>query len=79
MPALTLNWGGSEAASIEEWTAYLCELTGLAAKLEPTEKALGSLELDLTRMHAALGHTSVGWRDGMRRLVEARSPELLKR
>jgi hypothetical protein len=79
LPAATLNWGGSEPASIEEWTAWLGELTGLEAKLEPTERALGSLALDLTRMHGALGRTKVGWRDGIRRMVAARSPELLKR
>ena len=58
VPATTLNWGGSEPASIEEWTAYLGELTGLVPKLEPSDKALGALQLDLTRMHAALGRTS---------------------
>jgi nucleoside-diphosphate-sugar epimerase len=79
VPATTLNWGGSEPASIEEWTAWLGELTGLEAKLEPTDRALGSLELDLTRMHEALGRTRVGWRDGIRRMVEARSPELLRK
>jgi nucleoside-diphosphate-sugar epimerase len=78
VPATTLNWGG-EPASIEAWTARLAELTGLEAKLEPTERALGSLELDLTRMHAALGRTRVDWREGLRRMVEARSPELLRR
>jgi hypothetical protein len=79
VPATTLNWGGSEPASIEDWTAWLTELTGLEAKLEPTERALGSLELDLTRMHEKLGRTRIGWREGMRRMVAARSPELLKR
>jgi nucleoside-diphosphate-sugar epimerase len=79
VPATTLNWGGSEPASIEEWTAWLAELTGLEAKLEPTERALGSLELDLTRMHEQLGRTRVAWRDGMRRMVAARAPELLAR
>jgi UDP-glucuronate 4-epimerase len=79
LPATTLNWGGSEPASIEEWTGWLSELTGLPAKLEPTERALGSLELDLTRMHEKLGRTRVGWREGIRRMVAARSPELLKR
>jgi nucleoside-diphosphate-sugar epimerase len=78
VPATTLNWGGSEPASIEEWTAYLGELTGLVPKLEPSDKALGSLQLDLTRMHAALGRTTVGWRDGIRRMVKARNPELLR-
>jgi UDP-glucuronate 4-epimerase len=79
VPATTLNWGGSEPASIEDWTAWLAELTGLEAKLEPSERALGSLELDLGRMHAALGRTRVGWREGIRRMLEARGPELLKR
>jgi len=79
VPATTLNWGGSEPASIEDWTAWLAELTGLEAKLEPTERALGSLELDLTRMHEKLGRTRVGWREGIRRMLAARSPELLKR
>ena len=79
VPATTLNWGGSEPASIEEWTAWLSELTGLEARLQPTERALGSLALDLTRMHAALGPTKVGWRDGIHRMVAARSPELLRR
>ena len=74
VPATTLNWGGSEPASVEEWTAYLGELTGLVPKLEPTEKALGSLELDLTRMHEALGRTTVGWRDGIKRLVAGPQP-----
>jgi nucleoside-diphosphate-sugar epimerase len=78
VPATTLNWGGSEPASIEEWAAWLAELTGLEARLEPSERALGSLELDLSRMHAALGRTRVGWREGIRRMVAARSPELLR-
>jgi len=76
-PATTVNWGGSEAVSIEDWTAYLTELTGLEAKLEPTATAFGSLQLDLTRMHALVGETKVPWRDGIRRMVEARNPELL--
>jgi nucleoside-diphosphate-sugar epimerase len=77
VPATTLNWGGSEPASIEDWTAWLSELTGLEARLQPTERALGSLALDLTRMHAALGRTKIGWRDGIRRMVAARNPDLL--
>jgi nucleoside-diphosphate-sugar epimerase len=78
VPAVTVNWGG-EAASIEDWCAYLGELTGLEPKFETTEQAIGSLELDLARMNTLLGPTRVGWRDGIRRLVETRNPELLKR
>jgi nucleoside-diphosphate-sugar epimerase len=77
VPATTVNWGGSESVSIEQWCAYLGELTGLEARLQASESALGSLTMDLTRMHRLLGRTRVHWRDGIRRLVEARNPELL--
>ena len=78
VPALTVNWGGSEVVSIEEWCAYLGELTGLKPQLHRTEQTLRSLPLDLTRMHQLLAKTRVHWRDGIRRMVEARNPELLR-
>jgi UDP-glucuronate 4-epimerase len=79
VPAVTINWGGSEQVSVEEWCEYLGELTGLVVKLKYTDRALGSLPLDLTRMHEHLGRTTVPWRDGIRRMAEARNPELLRR
>ncbi len=78
VPAVTVNWGGSETASIEEWCAYLGELTGLEPRLQYTEKTFGSVLLDLTRMHEYLGKTRVHWRDGIRRMVETLNPELLR-
>jgi nucleoside-diphosphate-sugar epimerase len=78
VPATTVNWGGSEATSIEEWCAYLTELTGLEAKLSPTENTLRGIQLDPTRMHERVGPTQVTWKDGLRRMVKARNPELLK-
>ncbi len=79
VPATTLNWGGSEPASIEEWCEYMGDLTGLEPKLLYTEKTIGSITVDLTRMHELLGRTRVHWRDGIRRLVQARHPELALR
>ncbi len=78
-PATTVNWGGDDAVSIEEWCGYLAELTGLEASFEPTTETIDSVQIDLTRMHELAGHTTVGWRDGVRRMVEARHPELLAR
>jgi len=78
VPAVTVNWGGSDPVSIEEWCGYLAELTGLEPRFQKTEQALGSLRMDLSRMHELLGRTRVDWRDGLRRLVEARNPELLR-
>jgi len=76
-PATTINWGGSEPTSIEQWCEYLAELTGLEAKLSPTENTLRSVQLDPSLMHEKVGPTQVDWRDGIRRMVEARNPELL--
>src|SRR5581483_947428 len=56
VPATTVNWGGEDKVSVEEWTAYLGELTGLTPKLVTSEESLASVELDLTRMHELIGH-----------------------
>ncbi len=77
VPPTVVNWGGPEA-SIEEWCAYLGELTGLEAKLQQTEQTLHALPLDLERMHQLVGPARVSWRDGVRRMVAARNPELLR-
>jgi nucleoside-diphosphate-sugar epimerase len=77
VPAVTMNWGGA-VASIEDWCAYLGELTGLEPRFKCTPDAFGSLQLDLTRMHELVGLAQVSWQDGIRRLVQARAPELLR-
>jgi UDP-glucuronate 4-epimerase len=77
VPATTVNWGGEEKVSIEEWTTYLGELTGLSPKLVHTEQSLQSVELNLDRMHELIGHAEVTWRDGFRRMVQALRPDLL--
>jgi hypothetical protein len=76
VPATIVNWGG-EQASIEEWCALLGELTGLVPTFEETPNTIGSVFVDLTKMHHIAGATDVGWQDGIRRMVEARHPELL--
>ncbi|MEU8135904.1 NAD-dependent epimerase/dehydratase family protein [Streptodolium elevatio] len=77
-PATVVNWGGSEAVSIEEWCTYLGELTGLQPEFEETDQTISSVALDVTRMHEIIGTTDVHWKDGMRRMVEKFHPELLK-
>ncbi len=77
VPATTVNWGG-EPASIEQWCAWLAELTGLEPRFEETPDAFGSLEVDRTRLHGLVAPAAVGWKDGIRRLVQARNPEMLR-
>jgi UDP-glucuronate 4-epimerase len=77
VPATIVNWGG-EPASIEEWCAHLGELTGMEPTFTETSDTIGSVTIDRTRMHELIGAAEVPWRDGVRRMVEARNPELLK-
>jgi nucleoside-diphosphate-sugar epimerase len=77
VPPTTVNWGGDEKVSVEEWTAYLSELTGLPANLVTSPHSLESVELNLDRMHELVGHSTVAWKDGFRRMVEALRPDLL--
>jgi hypothetical protein len=36
-----------------------------------TDQTIGSVVIDPTKMHELVGRTEVGWRDGIRRMVEA--------
>jgi UDP-glucuronate 4-epimerase len=77
VPATIVNWGGDEAASIEEWCGYLSSLTGVPAAFAPTTDTIDSVDIDLTRMHDLVGTTTVTWKQGMERMVRARHPELM--
>lgn len=74
VPPLVVNWSGSETVSIEEYCTYLGELVGVEPVFEYSEDAHTPLWPDVTRMHETLGRTRVPWREGMRRMVEARYP-----
>jgi len=77
VPATVVNWAGSEPASIEDWCTWMGELTGLAPQFEVTERTIGSVVADTSRMHELIGPTRVHWRDGIRRMIAERHPELL--
>jgi UDP-glucuronate 4-epimerase len=77
VPATIVNWGGTDAVSIEEWCGYLSELTGVPASFAPTADTIDSVDIDLSRLHELVGSTTVAWKDGMKRMVQARHPELL--
>jgi nucleoside-diphosphate-sugar epimerase len=78
VPATTVNWGGSEKVSIQEWCTYLAGLVGVEARFEPTDDTIDSGEMDLTRMHELAGRTTVPWRDGMARMARALHPDRVR-
>jgi len=77
VPVTTVNWGGNDPVSIEEWCSYMADLTGLTASFEATDATIDSVMVDLSRLHDLVGSTEVHWRDGIRRMIAARHPELL--
>jgi len=76
VPATVVNWGGDDAVGIEEWCGYLGGLIGVEPQFVKTDQTISSVNIDLTRMHELVGHTAVPWRDGFRRMVVTRHPEL---
>jgi UDP-glucuronate 4-epimerase len=75
-PPVVVNWSGSETVSIEEYCTYMGDLVGIEPTFEYTPAAHTPLWPDVTHMHATLGRTKLHWRDGMRRMIKARHPEL---
>jgi nucleoside-diphosphate-sugar epimerase len=75
-PPLVVNWAGSETVSAEDYCTYMGELVGIDPIFEYTSTAHTPLWPDVTFMHEVLGPTEVHWRDGFRRMVAARHPEL---
>jgi nucleoside-diphosphate-sugar epimerase len=78
VPAPIVNLGGDERVSVEEWCAYMGQLTGIEAKFAPTDKTLESVSTDNTKRTELLGPTTVHWKDGLRRMIAAQQPDLLK-
>jgi UDP-glucuronate 4-epimerase len=78
LPALTVNWAGSETVSAEEYCEFLASLVGRDVRFRYDDAAPWPLWPDVTAMHEILGRTQVPWREGMRRMVQARYPDLLR-
>ena len=76
VPPVLVNWAGSETVSVEEYCTYMGELVGVTPTFEYDPTAHTPLWPDVTLMHRILGRTTVHWREGFRRMIEARHPEL---
>jgi nucleoside-diphosphate-sugar epimerase len=72
VPALTVNWAGSETVSAEDYCRYLAELVGKEVTFRYDPEAPWPIWPDVSLMHEVLGRTQIPWRDGMRRMAEAR-------
>jgi UDP-glucuronate 4-epimerase len=77
VPAITLNWCGDQAVSLQEWCSYLGSLVGKEPVFQESEQALRGNPTDPSRMRELVGVTTVDWQDGMRRLATKFHPELV--
>ena len=77
LPPITVNWGGSETVSAEEYCAYMGELVGVEPIFEYTEEAHTPLWPDVTVHARDPGSHQGPLEGGFRRMIEARHPELL--
>jgi nucleoside-diphosphate-sugar epimerase len=72
VPATVVNWASEEAVGVEEWCAHLGELTGFEPTFVDVDELVSSVVMDTTKLRELVGPTQVGWREGLRRLVEVR-------
>lgn len=79
VPATIVNWGGDDAVTDVEFCRYLAELAGIEARFEESDRAFNSFITDNTRRRRLAGGCKVHWRDGMRRVIEARFPDVALR
>jgi nucleoside-diphosphate-sugar epimerase len=80
VPATIVNWAGDEPVSVQDWCSYSASLIGREANVVvsyPPGTLKGSIA-DNSRRLALAGPCKVPWRDGMRRMMEDRHPDLLK-
>lgn len=71
--APAVNLGGDETTTVEEIIAEIERLTGLTAMREAAETASWDTQvLDATRRREWAGPCTVPWREGVRRVLEAK-------
>jgi nucleoside-diphosphate-sugar epimerase len=77
VPATIVNWGGDEGVEVETWVRYLGELVGKEPVIVYDEKPRAASWIGDHSKRITLGcDCRVPWREGMRRMIAARHPEV---
>jgi nucleoside-diphosphate-sugar epimerase len=75
-PAVIVNWGGDDVVSCEDWLAYMGELSGIAPIIQYEDHWITSSPPDKTRRLQLVGPCRVHWKDGFRRMLAERYPDV---
>jgi nucleoside-diphosphate-sugar epimerase len=77
VPATIVNWGGDEVVDWQEMFEYIGTLVGRKPIfVRSGEFAFPNCYPDPTKRRAMSGPCSVSWKEGVRRMIEVRHPEL---
>ncbi|MBW2268944.1 MAG: NAD(P)-dependent oxidoreductase [Deltaproteobacteria bacterium] len=77
VPATITNWGGDEPVDMAELCRCIGELVGRKVSFVESDDGIHQYRLDPTRRIELAGPCKVPWREGLRRMLEARHPEAL--
>jgi nucleoside-diphosphate-sugar epimerase len=79
VPATIVNWGGDDAVDVRTYCTYMAEIAGLKVQFHDAPDdplAAKVIVSDSTRRRQIAGDCRVHWREGMRRIIAARHPEI---
>lgn len=80
VPATIVNWGGDEGVEVEEWVRYLGRLIGREPIFEYDDRPRAASWIGDHSRRVALGCAcEVDWREGMKRMIRARRPDVVIR
>ena len=74
VPATIVNWAGDEIVTVQQWCAWMGELSGCTPVVDVTEMpgTLRGSVSNVTKRLSITGPCSVSWKDGVQRTYEQR-------
>jgi nucleoside-diphosphate-sugar epimerase len=77
VPATIVNWGGNDGVEVEQWVRYLGKLVGREPIFEYDDRPRAASWIGDHSRRIALGCIcEVDWREGMKRMIRARRPDV---
>ncbi|MDR7103665.1 NAD(P)-dependent oxidoreductase [Croceicoccus sp. BE223] len=77
VPATIVNWGGDEGVEVEAWVRHLGRLVGKEPIFEYDDRPRAASWIGDHSRRIALGcECKVDWREGMKRMIRARRPDV---
>ncbi len=76
VPATITNWGGDEPVDLRELCEYIGALVGKEVRCAESPDGIHQYRLDTKRRTELAGPCKVPWKEGVRRTIAARHPEI---